>query len=77
VNPFEALIYLGRVRRLIEVAPTAFGGYGLSDACLRFFARSGNASLRVDAASPRDPISVAHKIIVHCIKQEKIDGIWR
>ncbi len=76
MKPFEALIYLGQIRRLIEVTPAAFGGYGVTDARLRFRTRSGNTSLRVDAASPRDPISVTHKIIVHCIKQEKTDGFW-
>ena len=52
LKPFEALTYLGQVRRLRAVAQSALEAYGLRDARFRLIYHGENTTFRVDAPTP-------------------------
>jgi len=42
MRPFEELTYLGQIRKLRQLAQAALAAYGLTNARLKFIARSEN-----------------------------------
>jgi Ser/Thr protein kinase RdoA (MazF antagonist) len=52
MTPFEELSYLGRIRRMRQLAQSAVKAYGLSNARLTFVRQAGNTIYRVWETSP-------------------------
>ena len=52
MKPFEELSYLGRIRRMGQLAQAAVNAYGLSDVRLKFLRQAGNTLFRVNEAYP-------------------------
>ncbi len=49
MKPYEELTYLGRLRRLRQLARVALADYGMSDARLTFLRQAGNTLFRVSS----------------------------
>ena len=52
MKPYEELTYLGRVRRMRQLAEVALSAYGLSEARFRLVVEAGNTLFRVSASGP-------------------------
>ena len=52
MKPFADLSYLGRIRRMRQMAQVALNAYGLTDARFKFLRQAGNTLFRVNEASP-------------------------
>jgi Ser/Thr protein kinase RdoA (MazF antagonist) len=66
VKPFDELTYLGQIRRLRGVARAALADYGLTDASLKFIARSENTTFRVTVPGPAPETAVDDFFAHHC-----------
>lgn len=51
MKPYNELSYLGRRRRIGQLAKAALKEYGLNEACLRFYIHAGNTLYRVHASN--------------------------
>jgi len=52
MKPFEELSYLGRIRRMRQLAQAALNAYGLSNVRFQFLRQAGNTLFRVNEANP-------------------------
>lgn len=52
MKPFEQLTYLGRIRRMRQLARHALNAYDLTDMHLQFLRQVGNTLFRVNEAYP-------------------------
>lgn len=52
MKPFDELTYLGRIRRMRQMAQEALNAYGLSEARLTFLKQAGNTLFRVNEIHP-------------------------
>jgi Ser/Thr protein kinase RdoA (MazF antagonist) len=52
MKPFEGLSYLGRIRRMRQLAQVALNAYGLSDARFKLLRQTGNTLFRVYEVNP-------------------------
>src|SRR5512139_3114423 len=52
MKPFEELSYLGRIRRMRQLAQVALDDYGFTDARFTFLRQAGNTLFRVNEINP-------------------------
>jgi Ser/Thr protein kinase RdoA (MazF antagonist) len=52
MKPFKELAYLGRIRRMRQLAQVALKAYGLSDVPFKLLRQAGNTLFRVNEANP-------------------------